>query len=216
METLVIQYKNQSLVFEKDLRLDIEQIDEQHHTLFRLTHEVSRLLEGAPSQEEVEVRALEVEAYVQEHLAFEETLLSKNGYDDFSAHKRSHDDFSQTARALRDRISDPGTDYFQQVARELFDLLLNWLVDHIMAEDKAARDFMLPGEHDVKPRPPRINVIDDVVVAFSDAQKVSGLLKNVSPGSVLVSLTLPLPKWLCQGAQVKLHLLPLGGEGDVS
>ncbi|MBF0589940.1 MAG: hemerythrin family protein, partial [Magnetococcales bacterium] len=156
------------------------------------------------------------EAYVQEHLAFEETLLSKNGYDDLAAHKRAHDDFAKTARALRDRISQSGLDDYKQVAQALFDLLSNWLVDHIMAEDKAASAFMVPGAHNVQPRPPRIRAIDDVIVAFSSDQKVSGLLKNVSPGSMLVSLTSPLPAWLNQGARVQLHLLPLGAEGNVS
>ena len=156
MEKLALHYENQQITFEKDLILGSEQIDEQHHALFRLTHAVNQLLDTTPSREEIEVRALELEAYVKEHLGFEEALLSKNGYGNFPSHKKLHDDFAQTANKMRIKMSDPSTSNFQQAARELFEILLNWLVTHIMIEDRAAKDYMGPGEHGIQPRPPRI------------------------------------------------------------
>ncbi|MBF0447654.1 MAG: hemerythrin family protein [Magnetococcales bacterium] len=216
MENLTIQYKDQQLTFEKDLKLGVEQIDEQHHTLFRLTYAVSQLLDRSPTREEIGVRALELEAYVQEHLGFEETLMSKNGYVDFPAHRQLHEDFSTTARGLIAKISDPSTQDFQQATRELFQILLDWLVDHIMTVDRAASAYLSPGEHGVKPRPPRIKATDDVIVEFADTQSVSGLMKNVSPNSLLVTISSAIPDWLSQDAQVQLHLLPLGLEGNVT
>ncbi|MBF0383673.1 MAG: hemerythrin family protein [Magnetococcales bacterium] len=216
MNNLVIQYKDQQLTFKKDLKIGVEQIDEQHHTLFRLTYEVSQLLNNTPSKEDIELRALELEAYVQEHLGFEETLLSKNGFKNFSSHKKLHDEFTKTARELRAKISTSEGDSFQKAASELFDILSNWLVEHIMAEDRNAKEYMDPKEHDVQPRPPRIKATDNVVVELSDTNKVAGLISNVSPKSILITLTEPAPKWLSQDSKVNLHLIPLEENGNLN
>ncbi|MBF0195079.1 MAG: hemerythrin family protein [Magnetococcales bacterium] len=212
----IIKYKNRELTFENDLKLGVEQIDEQHQTLFRLTLAVSKLLDKSPTRDEIDVCTLELEAYVQEHLGFEETLMSKNGSPDFQDHKQLHDDFTKTARELRLKISNSSTEDFKQAANEVFEILINWLVEHIMNVDKAAKDYMIPGDLGVQPRAPRINATDNVVVELSGEQKVSGFIKNVGPGSLLISLTSSVPQWLSDGVKVKLDLLPLGDDGEVS
>ncbi|MBF0357783.1 MAG: hemerythrin family protein [Magnetococcales bacterium] len=214
MET--IQYKNKSINFENDLKLGVEQIDEQHLTLFRLTRSVSQLLDKSPSQHEIDVCTLELEAYVQEHLGFEETLMSKNGYPGFQSHKQLHDDFTKTARELRSKISNSGSNDFKQAASEVFETLLNWLVEHIMDVDQKAKDYMIPRDFGVQPRPPRINATKNVVVELSGEQKVSGFIKNIGPESLLLTLSSSIPQWLSEGVNVKLHLLPLGDDGEIN
>ena len=113
-------------------------MDEQHKKLIDLINQVYRSLRNNHGREEVNNVLENVLAYAKIHLKDEEALLEKAKYPGFNPHKKIHDKILAKANALKKEFDDGKS----TVALDILMFLENWLIEHILKEDKKYAAFI--------------------------------------------------------------------------
>ena len=113
----------------------IKLVDQQHQELFR---QVGVLLghedQNKPVQERIEETLDFLGEYVLDHFGTEEKLMQMISYPKTGEHKKMHDDFVQTFLGLKQEYST--ADGSLPILMKLSRVVLNWLKEHIMQQDK--------------------------------------------------------------------------------
>lgn len=113
-----------------ELNTGIEVIDGQHRRIVTYINQLHELNERPHSAEVNEVVMALVD-YTSSHFCFEESLLTDAGYTAFVEHQLEHNEFKHKIFRFRERAeaNDEG------VAKDLLELLNDWLFGHILHED---------------------------------------------------------------------------------
>lgn len=115
-----------------ELKVGIEEIDEQHRWLVEQTNILHDAL-ARDSEAGILGEILEcLVDYTMNHFIVEEELFSRLGYPEGEAHKAQHDRFCSRVMDLLQRHEAGET-----VGLQALELLKNWLVHHILTVDKA-------------------------------------------------------------------------------
>jgi len=121
--------------------LGIELIDDQHHKLFEIVHEILILEEHSRVKEDIKRIFYELSDYMATHFKDEEHYMEQIGFPDLDAHRRHHEQIiEQTGNILKSMR--PGTPLsivktkMKVAARQL-------LVQHIVEEDMKIKLFLL-------------------------------------------------------------------------
>ncbi len=115
----------------------IERIDQQHRVLVNTLNEAHARLGESPNREMLNDITRNLLSYALYHFETEESLMLESGYHevapgDDERHHAEHRAFSKTVVDLRNGIKDG-----RLVGREeLISFLSNWLVNHILNNDK--------------------------------------------------------------------------------
>lgn len=111
-------------------------VDEEHKKLFDIANTVYDLLidEFIPDKYDYIMGIVnELKEYAQYHFKHEEEYMSGIKYKKFLSHKVEHDEFIE-------RINEYDADIVDEKQREslleLLEFLTNWLVEHILKQDK--------------------------------------------------------------------------------
>lgn len=111
--------------------LGVEVIDHQHQ---RIVHYINQLYAVPPSQQDKEA-VYEVlnnlVDYTLSHFVFEEALLEEVDYSELAQHQQLHQNFSHLIDDIRGRFERG-----EAVSNQLAGLLQDWLISHIMTEDR--------------------------------------------------------------------------------
>jgi hemerythrin len=120
------------LIWSDKLNTGIQVIDRQHRRLVDLINRLYYAHSGGSSKDEVGRVLDELIDYTRTHFAFEEAMLEDVNYADLAAHKAIHARFFNQIEALR-------AHHIQKEASsvELNNLMVTWLINHIMSEDAA-------------------------------------------------------------------------------
>ena len=121
----------------KDLSIGVPEIDEQHAQLVAILNQLDEAVKtgkGTRIMHEILVQLL---AYTEQHFAAEEAWMEEIGYPRLESHRNLHRQLMKKVGRFRVRFEVNG----QRITREMHDFLENWLVHHILEDDKAA------GEH---------------------------------------------------------------------
>ena len=70
--------------------------------------------------------------YAKYHFEFEEKYMDEIGYPELAAHKQVHDGF----RKMISKIQADAEHGYQPLNTQLMSIMMNWLTDHILSEDK--------------------------------------------------------------------------------
>jgi len=110
----------------------IGNIDEHHRVLVRLLVDAYNAVELGTPPERVRPIVSELVSYTKYHFAAEERLMVEKKYPDLLEHRLAHRWFSGQVDGIFLKVSsrDPAT------SLELFKLLRDWLIDHILKLDK--------------------------------------------------------------------------------
>ncbi|NMG50590.1 bacteriohemerythrin [Azoarcus communis] len=115
--------------------LDLDEIDDQHRMLFDIMNRLwSAIIRRA---ETVELGGIleDLERYTVLHFTEEETFMRSISYMDFDAHCEQHRRFvDYIIQEKRSALAG------RQVSLELIHFLRDWLVNHILVEDKRYAD----------------------------------------------------------------------------
>ncbi len=118
-----------------------EKIDEQHTQLFIILMDMAKLIKNDAKknekqiEEEMNILLSSLRSYTQGHFQYEERHMEKMKYPDFENHKNMH-------KAFVDKIFDIQKNALKQkkekilVLREMASYLKDWLMNHILQEDK--------------------------------------------------------------------------------
>jgi hemerythrin-like metal-binding protein len=115
-----------------DISVGQANLDEHHRMIIDCLNRLHPLLNASGKEEEIREVLDALEDFVLVHFSEEERVMKAAGYPDWAAHKLLHDGmydlvFRLKADLSRGRVPEAGA---------IFELLYNWLVKHIMGEDR--------------------------------------------------------------------------------
>jgi len=128
------------LKFTKDLKTNVEIIDEQHKILIKYINLLLKLGTRAAEQPEIEKSLQFLGNYVIKHFADEEALQAKNNYPRYETHHSLHAQFMEDYKELVKSYNDSGASkaLMLQVNRSV----VAWVIHHIQEEDILFANFV--------------------------------------------------------------------------
>jgi hemerythrin len=124
----------QKIVWGPNLETGIEKIDFQHQKLVAMVGELADCV----TEPNLEVRETMIRIFLEQllqytvhHFQFEEELMEKAGYKDFSNHKKNHENLKKKVLDLQTRFLNK-----EDVTTQLMQFITAWLQEHIQGEDK--------------------------------------------------------------------------------
>ncbi|HTH15962.1 MAG TPA: bacteriohemerythrin, partial [Magnetospirillum sp.] len=106
--------------------------DGHHQMIIDCLNRLHPLLGVAGSEQDVLAVMATLEDFVLVHFSEEEQSLKRAGYPDWRAHKELHDQMYDVVFSLKSDVERGNV----VDAQRLFDLIYNWLIQHILGEDK--------------------------------------------------------------------------------
>lgn len=119
------------MTWSTDFAVDIDEIDDQHKTLFELVdqlHHAIREHRGSAACLQVLTELIE---YTHVHFKLEESLMRMAGYPHLEQHKAQHADLIAEVTSLHERVAGGHA----AVSFELLAFLRTWLIKHIKQSD---------------------------------------------------------------------------------
>ncbi|MBT4790962.1 MAG: hemerythrin family protein [Halobacteriovoraceae bacterium] len=122
-------------------QLGLENIDSQHKILVDLINKTYEMIMSGEKTVYKEI-LLELIEYSKMHFTYEETIFEKINYQEKEQHSKAHQDFALEISRLVEEMEKPNTS--QEIAlSSLLLFLKNWLIKHILEEDKRYVDLFL-------------------------------------------------------------------------
>lgn len=112
--------------------VNVPSIDEQHKKLFVILNKTQEMIQSGKSNVELKEIFSDTLNYAAEHFAYEEQLMSENGFENLESHKLEHEKFAETVASYLIRYES--SDSIHPV--EVLGFLIDWLQKHILKKDK--------------------------------------------------------------------------------
>jgi hemerythrin len=123
-----------AFVWNPDLSVGIEKIDNQHKKLFEIVDQLTEACNERRGKEEVGNVLNFLKGYVVEHFRDEEGVMLQYKYPKFLAHKQIHVDFTKTVEDLCQKYNTEGVGL--AVLLQTNKTVYAWLKSHIFEMDK--------------------------------------------------------------------------------
>ncbi|MGQ9473244.1 MAG: bacteriohemerythrin [Candidatus Caldatribacteriaceae bacterium] len=128
-----------AMVWSKNFSVGVEEIDQQHKELFNRTNKLLEASQAGKGKEVIKETMSFLENYVQSHFYFEESLMRKYQYPEFSTHKKLHENFNQNFLQLKKEAEENiGVYLITRVNKTVVD----WWTNHILHIDKKLGAFL--------------------------------------------------------------------------
>lgn len=127
--------KENLVQWEDSYGLGLEQIDDQHKTLFTIMNRLWSAIVRRAEAVELNTILGELEQYTVSHFTAEETFMRAAAFSGFEEHKKQHEDFIARLQSAR-----AGAQAGKHISLELLHFLRDWLVNHILVQDRAYAD----------------------------------------------------------------------------
>lgn len=123
------------------LNIGVPELDAQHRDLIRMINAILESLKKGSQEEAVDKLLIQLREYTVHHFNSEEKYMERIEYPDLNRHRQIH-------KQLKDRVK------FLQSARfrkervewsEMKELLLGWLINHILHEDYKIAQYVKSG-----------------------------------------------------------------------
>lgn len=113
--------------------VDNEELDSQHKDFLELIREAYAKIGGKLSAGELNDLLDKLYRHADNHFATEEKYFKEYNYERAAEHSKMHDEIRKEILSFKERHKH---DISENIVWELIDFLENWLVDHIMKQDK--------------------------------------------------------------------------------
>ena len=130
------------LVWTEKLNIGVEVIDQQHRRIMEYINQLELANETMYSSRDMGVLIQDLVDYTISHFGFEESLQEEAGYPFLKAHKKVHEMFTRRVSEFQSRF-----DRGENVSRELHNMLVTWLFNHIKVDDA---DYVKSVQHYLK------------------------------------------------------------------
>ena len=117
-----------------------EKVDSQHKELFNLVNSLVHSCDNGTNTVKLKETLLFLVNYAVLHFDDEEALQIECGYPEYEKHKKMHDDFKVIVLSLVNRFSQSGSSV--ELSNDVRKIVVKWLVNHIMSEDKKIGDYL--------------------------------------------------------------------------
>jgi len=132
------------LLWEDNLSVGIDAIDEDHKTLILF---LDKLTDRTLAKDDVDAVLSELTDYTLYHFKREEAVMMACDYPDLEQHRASHQKLATTVDKFAERWRGGGE---PEVVHELLGFLRTWLAKHIMGEDAAIGPFAKGKEAEIE------------------------------------------------------------------
>lgn len=122
-----------------DLKTGVEQIDNEHKSIFDKANEIFDLGKNTTIEELKSVISF-LMSYTNNHFLEEEQLMIENQYDKFLEHKERHNLFVEEVYKIYLRANEGEID--EDLFNDLKILIIEWLAKHINGYDKEFVKFL--------------------------------------------------------------------------
>jgi len=117
----------------------IDSIDRQHKKLIALINSLQTAVDYSAGAEYEREALNELVDYTKTHFGYEEDLMEKFGYPDFTLHRAEHElMISRVEQVLAEYQVNPDT-----AMQNAIDFLRDWLINHINGTDKQYSSFLI-------------------------------------------------------------------------
>ena len=120
------------LVWSQTMNTGIEKVDRQHRRLVDIVNGIYDAMNRGKTIKELGPSLKELAAYTQTHFSDEQKLMQEINWDGFKAHQALHSDLTKQVKDVFTRL-EKGEELD---GAELVTFLKDWLVKHILNEDK--------------------------------------------------------------------------------
>ncbi|MBF0340965.1 MAG: hemerythrin family protein [Magnetococcales bacterium] len=118
-------------------------IDDQHQRLFQLFGLLMDSIHNGETESTLDRIFVQLRGYVISHFRFEERLMRKAGYATLDEHEGLHDKIRENLCEYRSRFNKARDEESRgAVVDEVVIFMNQWLVEHILGEDKKYAPFM--------------------------------------------------------------------------
>jgi len=121
----------------------VEQFDKEHRKLVELINRMFVIVRDKDDIMALSDAMARLVDYTQFHFKSEEAALRKADFPDLAAHKQRHAELEQQVIAFQQRLQDEG----KAVSAEFYRFLRDWLLGHIIEEDKSYTTFLTASTH---------------------------------------------------------------------
>ncbi len=115
-----------------DLDIGFALIDKQHKVLVEMINELYDAMMEIKGQDVLSKIVKRMVEYAAIHFMVEEKWMAEFKYDNYSEHKKIHDDFTQKAIDLKNQLSESGF----VLSLDVLNFLRDWLINHIKGTDR--------------------------------------------------------------------------------
>lgn len=141
-EAIVVEF-----VWKEQFNIGHEKVDLQHQYLLNLVNEFvldAKTIKSKPapaSDDFTKIRVLvtELKSYAVNHFQDEEQLMASIHYPDLEAHQANHRLLRQHVEHMEQKVNSMD----KHALNKMIIVLRDWLVEHIMVEDKKIGTFIL-------------------------------------------------------------------------
>jgi hemerythrin len=130
-------------IWTKNQSVGVEEIDIQHHHFFDITNDlISKSEQENFSAWDLVLIVTYLNNYATIHLLTEENIFKRYNYFDAEEHIAKHDAYREKMKEFMARVEleELGS---KKLALEIAEFAGNWLMNHIMVEDKKYVGFMI-------------------------------------------------------------------------
>ena len=127
------------VVWKDEYSVGIESIDRQHKKLITLINSLQTAVNYSAGVEYEREALDELVDYTRTHFGYEEELMQKNGYPDFTTHRAEHE--LMVARV--EQVLDEYRRNPDAAMQSAIDFLRDWLINHINGTDKRYSQFLI-------------------------------------------------------------------------
>ena len=124
------------IIWRNDYAIGVDDIDQQHRSLFALLEELANAKEGGLDKQQMQAKQenalFQLVDYIKTHFAAEEELMQKFNYPYFDSHKRVHDGFAKKIEIFYSEFQRGEMD----ILRSVIVFLEEWLKEHILGADQ--------------------------------------------------------------------------------
>ncbi|GAP05918.1 hemerythrin-like metal-binding domain [Anaerolinea thermolimosa] len=129
------------LQWEDRFSVGMDRFDRQHHVLVDLINELHESMREGKGQQELGSILEKLIQYTRVHFASEEEWMVQYQYPGYARHQASHESLTRQVLEFQRQYQD-GT---IGLSVQMIHFLKEWLVNHILGEDKAYAGFFQAG-----------------------------------------------------------------------
>ena len=130
-----------ALTWDNNLKLGVQEIDDQHQEIFKHFAELSSACQLGQGERVLADVFMFLDDYVAHHFSSEEALMEQHHYPKLPEQREQHAIFRQEIESLRNRSKngEKGHELALAVDRQL----VRWLIQHIRSFDREMAEYIV-------------------------------------------------------------------------
>lgn len=126
------------IVWDDSFSVNHEEIDSQHKQWIEIFNELHENTMNAQLADSARLSMEKIMDYTDYHFDYEEKLMMENGYPKLKQHTAIHNIFRERMHKYQDDLHEGHPVLNSQLLAEI----RNWLLDHILEEDKQYSEYL--------------------------------------------------------------------------